>query len=97
MVNEVVSYDEIENCYHNAADLLNKFYKNLQEYEQRGSTSKLWIQYFRMVSIAKEYIRAERMDDWQVHLNSVKQILPYFHMHLDTIITLNPRIYISRI
>lgn len=25
-------------------------------------------------------IRAERMEDWQAHLNSVKEMLPYFHV-----------------
>lgn len=32
-----------------------------------------------MVSIAKEFIRAERMGDWQAHLNCVKEMLPYFY------------------
>ncbi|GBO04916.1 hypothetical protein AVEN_80952-1 [Araneus ventricosus] len=32
-----------------------------------------------MVSIAKEFIRVERMRDWQAHLNCVKEIFPYFH------------------
>ncbi|GBO19012.1 hypothetical protein AVEN_133627-1 [Araneus ventricosus] len=33
-----------------------------------------------MVSIAKDFIRAERMGDWQAHLNCVKEIIPYFHV-----------------
>lgn len=32
-----------------------------------------------MVSMAKEFIRAEGMGDWQAHLNCVKEMLPYFH------------------
>lgn len=32
-----------------------------------------------MMSIAKEFIRAERMEDWQAHLNAVTELLPYFH------------------
>lgn len=32
-----------------------------------------------MVSIAKEFIRSERMGDWQDHLNCVKEMLLYFH------------------
>lgn len=32
-----------------------------------------------MVSIAKEFLRAERMGDWKAHLNCVKEMLPYFH------------------
>ena len=32
-----------------------------------------------MESIAKEFLRAERMGDWLAHLNTVKEMLPYFH------------------
>lgn len=32
-----------------------------------------------MVAIAKEFIRAERMGDWQAHLNCIKEMLPFFH------------------
>ncbi|GBO00184.1 hypothetical protein AVEN_172956-1 [Araneus ventricosus] len=32
-----------------------------------------------MVSIAKQFIRAERMGDWQAHFNCVKEMIPYFH------------------
>lgn len=59
--------------------LLDQFNKKLRMYEERGPTAKLWVQYFRMVSIAKEFIRSERMGDWQAHLNSIKNMLPYFH------------------
>ena len=37
------------------------------------------MQNFHMVSIAKEFIRAERMGDLPAHLNTVKEMLPYFH------------------
>ncbi|CAG4951420.1 unnamed protein product [Parnassius apollo] len=53
--------------------------EHILEYEERGPTAKLWIQYFCMVSIAKEFLRAERMGDWKAHLNCVKEMLPYFH------------------
>ncbi|GBN74357.1 hypothetical protein AVEN_275181-1 [Araneus ventricosus] len=32
-----------------------------------------------MVSIAKEFIKAESMGDWQAHLNCVKEMILYFH------------------
>ncbi|GBM41257.1 hypothetical protein AVEN_180549-1 [Araneus ventricosus] len=32
-----------------------------------------------MVSTAKEFIRAERMGDWQAHLNCFQEVFPYFH------------------
>lgn len=59
--------------------LLTQFNDKLIEYQKRGPTAQLWVQYFRMVSIAKEFIKAERMGDWQAHLNCVKEMLPYFH------------------
>lgn len=32
-----------------------------------------------MVSIAKEFIRAERMGNWEAHLNCIRKMLSYFH------------------
>lgn len=58
--------------------LSNKFHEKLQLYEQRDPTAKLWVQYLKMVSIAKEFIRSERMADWAAHLNCIKEMLPYF-------------------
>jgi len=46
---------------------------------KREVPARLWVQYFCMVSIAKKFIRAERMGDWEAHLNSIKNMLPYFH------------------
>nr|GBO46040.1 hypothetical protein AVEN_45702-1 [Araneus ventricosus] len=77
--NNTISYNDIENCDEKTEALLDQCNKKLKQYEGRGSTGKLWIQYFHMVSIAKEFIRAERMGDWQAHLNCVKEMIPYFH------------------
>ncbi|GBM52181.1 hypothetical protein AVEN_97621-1 [Araneus ventricosus] len=77
--NNTISYNDIENCDEKTEALLYQCNKKLKQYEERGSTRKLWIQYFHMVSIAKEFIRAERMGDWQAHLNCVKEMIPNFH------------------
>jgi len=61
IINNTVSYNDIESCDEKAEALLYQFSKKLKEFEERGSTAKLWIQYFHMVSMAKEFIRAERM------------------------------------
>ena len=42
-------------------------------------TSKLWIQYYRQVSLMRLFIRAERLGDWELHLYCIKEMLPYFH------------------
>lgn len=79
VMNCTLSYDDIENYDELAESLLHKFNEKLHEYEDRGPTARLWVQYFQMISIAKEFIRAERIGDWDSHLNSIKQMLPYFH------------------
>ena len=79
VINNTISYNDIENGDEISEELLYQFNQKLKEYEERGPTAKLWIQYFHMVSIAKEFIRAECMGDWQAHLNSIKEMLPYFH------------------
>lgn len=56
-----------------------KFGDKLQELTVNGPTAKLWIQYFRMVCLMKEYIHAERSGNWQAHLSCVKRMIPYFH------------------
>ncbi|CAH0556725.1 unnamed protein product [Brassicogethes aeneus] len=79
ILDNTLSYNDIENDDEVSAALLNKLNQKLKTYEERGPTAKLWIQYFHMVSIAKEFLRAERMGDWKAHLNCVKEMLPYFH------------------
>lgn len=79
ILDKTLLYYDIENDKEISELLLDLFNKKLMEYQKRGPTAQLWVQYFRMVSIAKEFIRAERMGDWQAHLNCVKEMLPYFH------------------
>ncbi|GBM61020.1 hypothetical protein AVEN_264357-1 [Araneus ventricosus] len=59
--NNTISYNDIENCDEETESLLYQCNKKLKQYEGRGSTGKLWIQYFHMVLIAKEFITAEHM------------------------------------
>lgn len=79
ILNNTFSYNDIETDHEISGALLNKLNEKLKNYEERGPTAKLWIQYFHMVSIAKEFSRAERMGDWKAHLNCIKEMLPYFH------------------
>jgi len=37
------------------------------------------MQYWEMVSTVKDFIRAERSGNWDLHLTSVKRMIPYFH------------------
>ena len=41
-------------------------------------TAMLWLQYLDMVSILQRFIKAERMANWKLHLQTEQDVLPYF-------------------
>ena len=56
-----------------------KFKTALNKLEGNGPTSKLWVQYYRMTTLIKHFIQAERTGDWKLHLSTVSKMLPFFH------------------
>ena len=42
-------------------------------------TAKLWVQYFNQVTLMREFVRAERCGDWQLHLETIRGMIPHFH------------------
>jgi hypothetical protein len=84
---QVVS-QEILDCHLNVRDgelhdvvknLRVVFLDQLNKLSASGRTGKLWVQYMKMVHIIMLFIRAERSGDWDLHLYSVQQMLPFFH------------------
>lgn len=53
-------------------------YVTLRESLKCYRTAKLWIQYMEMVDILKVFIKAERTGNWDLHLKTMKCMLPYF-------------------
>lgn len=47
--------------------------------QHNSPTAKLWIQYFKSVTVALQFIEAERLGNWALHLQSIEQMLPLFH------------------
>lgn len=43
----------------------------------QSRTAKLWLQFMDMVGILKLHIRSERTGDWQLKLDSLRNMLPY--------------------
>lgn len=60
-------------------EVVRKFEAAVNRTEQNGPTAKLWVQYFRMVTLVKHFIEAERSGDWDLHLNAIRGMLPFFH------------------
>ncbi|CAH0555189.1 unnamed protein product [Brassicogethes aeneus] len=74
-----VSYENVEGCVNSSATLIDQFQDKLNEFKTRGPTAQLWVQYFKMVSIALDFVRAKRLGLFQEHLDAVRKMLPYFH------------------
>lgn len=70
--------DEISNET-NMTQLSEKLKIQLHKLEKNGATSRLWVQYFHMVCLMKEFIMAERMGDWNLHIQCIQKMLPFFH------------------
>jgi len=51
----------------------------LDKLEKNGATSNLWVQYFHMVCLMKEFIMAERMGNWNLYIQCIQKMLPFFH------------------
>lgn len=59
---------------------ISKLYQSkINEIEKRGKTCKLWILYYKMVSLLRKIIAAERMGNWKLHLECVELAIPFFH------------------
>ncbi|GBP62150.1 hypothetical protein EVAR_40600_1 [Eumeta japonica] len=69
-----------DNLHHeDLKTIKDKFIEHLTSIQKRGPTAKLWIQYWQMVLLVKDFIRAERSGNWELHLKCVERMLPYFH------------------
>ncbi|KAJ8890485.1 hypothetical protein PR048_009994 [Dryococelus australis] len=66
-----------ENSY--LISLASNFGEEVEKLSENGPTVKLWIQYFKMVNLMKEFINAQQSGDWSAHIDCVKRMIPYFH------------------
>lgn len=50
----------------------------LKNFEKKGPTAKLWLQYMRMISLVLQFIDAERSGNFKQHLQIVQEMIPIF-------------------
>ena len=55
-----------------------KISKKLKEVADSGRTPFLWVTYHNLVTKIKTFIRAERLHNWDLHLATVTDMLPFF-------------------
>ena len=59
-------------------------------------TSKLWLQYLRMVDIMRAFLRSERTGDWHLQLQTLRDMLPYLAATGHHLYAKSLHIYIQR-
>ena len=71
--------------YPSIAELLNRFEESKDDLSQTSRTAKFWIQYVDYIGIVKNFIRAERMGDWNLYLFAISRMIDLFvatsHVH----------------
>lgn len=60
------------------AKILEKLDAKKEELSALLRTAKLWTEYMNMVDVLHRFLRAERIGNWNLHLQSVRDMLPYF-------------------
>ncbi|KAK4875291.1 hypothetical protein RN001_011713 [Aquatica leii] len=59
---------------------INEIFENkLHGLENKNLTSRLWVSCCEIVSLLKDFIAAECMGDWNLHLHTIERMIPYFH------------------
>ncbi|GBM91898.1 hypothetical protein AVEN_112925-1 [Araneus ventricosus] len=59
--------------------LLSAVSSAMKTLEKRSRTAKLWLQYYKKVSLMHDFVRVERTGDWNLHLYFVQRMLVHLH------------------
>ena len=62
---------------------------------QDNRTAKLWMQYLDMVRILRKLLKAERLGNWLLHLQAVREALPYLAASGHNLYAKSARIYLQ--
>ena len=62
---------------------------------ESSRTAALWIQYMEMVGILRRFIKAERTANWELHLQTVAEMLPYLAASGHTLYVKCARLYLQ--
>ena len=75
LMSDKLSVDDV--C---SSHTLQKLHHTVVEHREKMTfrTAQLWLQYMDMVDILRKFIKVERTGNWNLHLQSVFEMLPYF-------------------
>ena len=76
---QLMNGEPIQNiCQSKTVTVIQEMLTSQKESLQTNKTANLWLQYMEMVDILRKYIRAERLGNWNLHLQATSEMLPYF-------------------
>ena len=58
--------------------MFKKFTDFKQRLKHKSHTASLWLEYSNIIDIIKKLITADRIGDWDLHLEGIKEALPVF-------------------
>jgi len=64
-------------CQDHLVDRIKSKLEQFRTSHRTYRTSNLWFQFMDMVDFLRRFIKAERIGDWKLHLNSINEMLPY--------------------
>ena len=62
---------------------------------KRSCKAKLWIQYIEMIDILKKFIQTELTGNWNLHLQAIEAMLPYFAASSHFLFAKSARVYLQ--
>lgn len=57
-----------------------KFCSFIDEVEKRGPTAKLWVQLYKMTTLIKQLLEAEKSANLKLQIDTIQKMIPYFHV-----------------
>ena len=59
-------------------------------------TARLWLVYMEMVNLLRQFLKAERTGNWQLHLRTLQEMLPYFAAAGHNLYTKSVHVYLQQ-
>ncbi|PIK40129.1 hypothetical protein BSL78_23030 [Apostichopus japonicus] len=76
LMDKAISPQEV--CESDVLDSINEELERKKLSLSNLRTGTLWMQYMHMVDLLRLFIKAERTGNWNLHLSTIKEMLPFF-------------------
>ena len=76
---------------------IDSFMKKATDSLKHHRTAQLWMTYMRMVDIMRNFIKSERTGDWNLHVQTLHDMLPYLAAAGHNLYTKSMHIYLQQL